>query len=368
MKSLFYFISITTLFVIISSSLFASGTGETEQAPAQKIEYTEQQKIETRTDNSKSMLLKKDFDNAVREQDLIKALDVWQIAKDYMLESDNEDISETFDFIENTINDYFSDISFEKISAPAPTIKGKSFKSSFSVRIVSKENKVNPLKLKYSVTYPSVDAEGKKITTTKILEPAEDGTVEFMSPVLDYAVSSFATFKLDIPPNVYENFENAPSIDLPFLVATNMKSSGGSISIVDFSKAGKPITSNSETSSAVLTELIKKGFTRIGNCDFVNEVVSKNDAAVQRSAVELFGKSVTYLIYGTVKYETIEKTENGIHVILKAELKVRNILQNKELLFTTVLSEATEKTEWAAINAARKKLALLTSDKILYGM
>ena len=167
---------------------------------------------------------------------------------------------------------------------------------------------------------------------------------------------------------MYKDFANAPSIDLPYLVATNMKASGGSIAIVDFSKAGKPITSNSETSSAVLTELIKKGFTRIGNCDFVNEVVSKNDAAVQRSASELFGKSVTYLVYGTVKYDTIEKVDAGVHVVLRAELKVRHILQNKELMATTIVSEATEKSEWAAINAARKKLAYTASNQILYGM
>ena len=137
---------------------------------------------------------------------------------------------------------------------------------------------------------------------------------------------------------MYNDFANAPSIDLPYLVATNMKASGGSIAIVDFTKAGKPITSNSETSSAVLTELIKKGFTRIGNCDFVNEVASKNDAAVQRSASELFGKSVTYLIYGTVKYDTVEKVDAGFHVVLRAELKVRHILQNKELMATKNLN------------------------------
>ncbi len=373
---------ITTVMLILSSAfVFASGTIEAEKAQeAQTADITastsEQQQTEKAAEQpkkvkpSKSKTILSAFNKAVEARDYMTALAIWQEAKDYINSEDEtkEDISEAFAFIETTINEYLDDVEFEKVSAPPATTKGKAFKSAFSVKLVSKEGKVNPNKLKYTVTYPVVDGDGKKTTATQTLEPSEDGTIEFTSPAFAGAISSSATFKVELPENLYKDFANAPSIDLPYLVATNMKASGGSIAIVDFSKAGKPITSNSETSSAVLTELIKKGFTRIGNCDFVNEVVSKNDAAVQRSASELFGKSVTYLVYGTVKYDTIEKVDAGVHVVLRAELKVRHILQNKELMATTIVSEATEKSEWAAINAARKKLAYTASNQILYGM
>ncbi len=371
-------IPLITAILLISSSafVFASGSIETTQeVPAAEAEQqnetekTAEQPKKAKPSKSKTML--KAFNKAVEDRDYISGLEIWQTAKDYINseeEQNKEDISEAFTFIENTINDYLNDVVFEKVAVPPATTKGKAFKSVFSVKLVSKTGMVNPQKLKYTVTYPIIDTEGKKTTATQTLEPSEDGIIEFTSPAYQGAISSSATFKVDLPEIVYTEFENAPSIDLPYLVATNMKASGGSIAIVDFTKAGKPITSNSETSSAVLTELIKKGFTRIGNCDFVNEVVSKNDAAVQRSASELFGKSVTYLIYGTVKYDTVEKTDAGFHVVLRAELKARHILQNKELFATTIISEATEKSEWAAINAARKKLAYTASNQVLYGM
>ena len=368
-------ISIIIIFMAFSTFAFASGSIETTQeVPAAEAEQqnetekTAEQPKKAKPSKSKTML--KAFNKAVEERDYIAGLEVWQNAKDYINseEENKEDISEAFSTIENTINEYLNDVQFEKVSVPPATTKGKAFKSAFSVKLVSKTGMVNPQNLKYTVTYPVIDTEGKKTTATQVLEPSDDGTIEFTSPAYQGAISSSATFKVDLPEIVYTNFENTPSIDLPYLVATNMKASGGSIAIVDFTKAGKPITSNSETSSAVLTELIKKGFTRIGNCDFVNEVVSKNDAAVQRSAVELFGKSVTYLIYGTVKYDTVEKTDAGFHVVLRAELKARHILQNKELFATTIISEATEKSEWAAINAARKKLAYTASNQVLYGM
>ncbi len=371
-------IPLITAILLISSSafVFASGSIETTQevptAEAEQqneTEKTAEQPKKAKPSKSKTML--KAFNKAVEDRDYISGLEIWQTAKDYINneeEQNKEDISEAFTFIENTINDYLNDVEFEKVAVPPATTKGKAFKSVFSVKLVSKTGMVNPQKLKYTVTYPIIDTEGKKTTATQTLEPSEDGIIEFTSPAYQGAISSSATFKVDLPEIVYTEFENAPAIDLPYLVATNMKASGGSIAIVDFTKAGKPITSNSETSSAVLTELIKKGFTRIGNCDFVNEVVSKNDAAVQRSASELFGKSVTYLIYGTVKYDTVEKTDAGFHVVLRAELKARHILQNKELFATTIISEATEKSEWAAINAARKKLAYTASNQVLYGM
>ena len=368
-------ISIIIIFMAFSTFAFASGSIETTQeVPAAEAEQqnetekTAEQPKKAKPSKSKTML--KAFNKAVEERDYIAGLEVWQNAKDYINseEENKEDISEAFSTIENTINEYLNDVQFEKVAVPPATTKGKAFKSAFSVKLVSKTGMVNPQNLKYTVTYPIIDAEGKKTTATQVLEPSDDGTIEFTSPAYQGAISSSATFKVDLPEIVYTDFENTPTIDLPYLVATNMKASGGSIAIVDFTKAGKPITSNSETSSAVLTELIKKGFTRIGNCDFVNEVVSKNDAAVQRSAVELFGKSVTYLIYGTVKYDTVEKTDAGFHVVLRAELKARHILQNKELFATTIISEATEKSEWAAINAARKKLAYTASNQVLYGM
>lgn len=383
MKLPFSIISIAILILASSTFLFASGTAETgsettiAQDTSENVEASEEAGASKEAEQpkkskpSKSKTFLSEFNKAVEARDYVKGIEIWQTAVDYVNSegTDKEDISETLAFIEETINEYLNDVNFEKVSLPAATTKGKAFKSAFSVKLVSKEGKVNPLNLKYTVTYPVIDAEGKKSTKTQVLEPSENGTIEFTSPAFSEAISSFVTFKVDLPENFYTSFEKAPSIDLPYLVATNMKASGGSIAIVDFTKAGKPITYNSETSSAVLTELIKKGFTRIGNCDFVNEVVSKNDAAVQRSASELFGKSVTYLIYGTVKYDKVEKTETGnFHVVLRAELKARHILKNKELMSTTIVSEATEKTEWAAINSARKKLAYTASNQILYGM
>ena len=49
-------------------------------------------------------------------------------------------------------------------------------------------------------------------------------------------------------------------------------------------------------------------------------------------------------------------------------MKVRNILEDKELLVSEQIIEIKEKSEWAATNTARKKLAAAFADQVLYGI
>ena len=154
MKSYFSLISIAILVMASSTFAFASGSVETDIVPDASIEETTNQEQEIAVEQpkkakpSKSKTILAAFNKTVEERNYIEGLEIWQNAKDYINneeETDKEDISETFTFIESTINDYLNDVEFEKVSVPPATTKGKSFKSAFAVKLVSKTGMVNPL-------------------------------------------------------------------------------------------------------------------------------------------------------------------------------------------------------------------------------
>lgn len=283
-------------------------------------------------------------------------------------EVEAEYAQKTYSLMQDEIDSFLGSFSFEEVNVPSAAICGKAFKSAFKVSLSSSVDGFNPSSIDVIVEYPALDPEGNKVVATKRIVPSSTGEIVFESPVTSFATKSSVTFRLDLPNVFYQNFENAPKISLDYKVSTNLKASGGSIAVVDYNKSGKVITSDSATSSAILTALINKGFIGIGNCDFTSAVTSGNDATVQKEAQALFQGSVTYLVYGTVKYELAEKVDSGYRIVLNGTIKVRNIKKNTELLNISVVADATEKTEWAALNAARKQLASIVSENILYGM
>lgn len=311
---------------------------------------------------------KNSFESALSANDLAEAGNI------YMAVSQRQDIDdfEKYPEIEKTVNQMkaefesaLSAYSFEVTSKPSVPVKGKAFNKPFAVKIL--HNGKPAAGTNVCVTYPAIASDGGKISAKKIIASNADGIVSFESPAYNATVNSVLTFSLDLDPALSE-LVNLPKAEIPFKVMTNMRASGGSIAIVDFSKADKPITTNSETSSAVLTALINRGFTSIGNCDFTTEVASGSDAKVQKAAQELFGGSVTYLVYGTIKYVTADKVDEGYKIVLKTDVKVRNVKLNRELVVCNFETTGVAKSEWAALNSCRKAIAEQIADSIMFGM
>lgn len=373
---------ISAVFCVFSFCAFASGTqdssalpnaiapnGENPSAPTDgNAEEANAPLLVSEPVPSAVEIIKASFDESVRAKRYEEALALWKNAESEAQNGGSEKDGEIVLNMKSAMDAFFSSMSFTVVNTPSEVTNGKAFKTPFTVKLTSTAEGFTANAFTVLVEYPSIDENGNKSTAFVTVTPAEDGTVSFTAPQTSFAHNGFVSFSLSLSAAAGESFTDLPTARIPYRVQTNMKGSGGSIAIVDFTKAGKAITTNSETSSAVLTALINKGFTRIGNSDFTASVAAKNDDAVQREAAALFQKSVTYLVYGTVKYEKSEKTENGYCTSLVCELKVRNVLKNKELLSQTLRAEATEKTEWASLNSARKKLASDAASVILYGM
>ncbi len=311
---------------------------------------------------------KNSFDSVLAAGDFNEAGNI------YVAISQRKDIDdfEKYPEIEKTIGQMKADFesalaafSFEVTSKPSTPVKGKAFNKPFAVKVFNNNKAVSGVNV--CVTYPSVASDGSKIISSKVIASSADGTVSFESPAYGDTINSYVTFTLNLDPALSE-LVSLPKAEIPFKVMTNMRASGGSIAIVDFSKTDKPITSNSETSSAVLSALINRGFTSIGNCDFTTEVASGSDAKVQRAAQELFGGSVTYLVYGTIKYVTADKVDEGYKIVLKTDVKVRNVKLNRELVVCNFETASVAKSEWAALNSCRKAIAEQIADSIMYGM
>ena len=156
---------------------------------------------------------------------------------------------------------------------------------------------------------------------------------------------------------------------MPYLVTTNRFSWGGIISILDYTKNGKPIRDNSLSGSAILTAMMKNGFSRIGLIDFVDEIDAGNKDMIYKSAFDLIGTNTSFFIYGTVKYNgSIDFVDPQYHLPLQCEITCVNMKDGVILYETTVNVTGCGNSEWEALNNARTLLGSEIVSKIIFGI
>ena len=267
-------------------------------------------------------------------------------------------------------------VTLSVVSSPKEVIAGQAFAAPYIVKAVNADaSAVSGLKL--TATYPvsRTDTTNKGIqTATETLTTEEDGTVSFSLPLPQRPFNDRVRFSPAVADEDAENEQIAAlaaekAVEAPYKVRTRYVRSGGSIALVDYTAAGKPITSNSESSSKLLAELMKKGFVGIGNADFTSQVNAGDRAAVYTAARRLFGNASAYLIYGTVKHAApVEQTAGGVRATLTADVICLN-MNDGSVLYSTRLTESAEAArDSAAITAARVALAKKLSEEIYYGM
>ena len=259
-------------------------------------------------------------------------------------------------------------VGFEAVSAPGETMAGVAFKKDFSVRVYTLEQGVKKPLSGFScvVSWPSVDADGVKIISEQTLTTSPDGLATFTAPVpvksgkdtltISAALSSHDPVLLDSV-NLRKEKEQLSS-SFAYVVSTRARSIPTTISILDFDKNGKAISSSNLSATTLLAPLVKKGFSRIGMADFTAQLSSGDEVALLKAARALFGKAVQRFIYGTTRIDSLVQNSDGLwSCTVTARLTVRDFV-NETTTYTATLSEtATGKTEAAAISAARVKLA-----------
>ena len=266
------------------------------------------------------------------------------------------------------------DVSLSLLSSPKETLSRRAFSAPFVVKAARSDG--SPVAgLELSVSYPASRAEdGSIVFGSAAVTTAEDGTAIWAAGTPDAAFSSFVSFAPALNGDLSENGQavaltRSKAVEAPFKVRTRFMQAGGSLAIVDFSASGAPIRSRSDSSSALLMSLMQKGFVRIGNADFTDQVASGSREAVYKAAKSLFGSSSAYLIFGTVKYASpVQKTEAGYSCTLLADITCLDMKDGSVLYRTEIEETAVEKQEWSALTQARSAIAKKLSEQIYYGM
>lgn len=246
---------------------------------------------------------------------------------------------------------------------PAEIRVDQTFKTAFMVTVIDADTNVPVEGAEVTVTYPEAKADGTLLFASTKLESDANGVVTFTAPKATFACKSQVTFTVN-------SRSGTQRVEIPYQVRTNRHNKGGTISILDYTLAGSPIRDNSRSASALLTVLIRYGFSGIGLADFVNEIHSGSTESVYRAARNLIGSSSNFFVFGTVKYNGDIVQEGGTYSIpLKAEITCLNMRDGAALHHDVIEVVGTGSSEWAALENARKDiLGPAAATSIIYGM
>ncbi len=264
------------------------------------------------------------------------------------------------------------DLKLSFVSVPKEVTAGRGFTEPFVIKAV-KADGTPAQNIEISINYPESKKEGSVEFGFTTLTTGEDGTVSYKAATPSNSFNSeLSAYPAgDITDHEIAEAASKAAVKTPFKVKTNRLMTGGTISIVDFTAAGKPITSNSDSSSKLLMALMQQGFKRIGNADFTNAILSEDSENVRKSAKTLLGNTSDFLVYGTVKYAgSVEKNEtNGKFVLtMNGKITILNMKDstNNGSIEKTVTVECDK--EWNCAPEARKVMAEQFAKELLYSL
>ncbi len=284
------------------------------------------------------------------------------------------------DSAERKLTDALRSIRFENPSPPAETIAGTAFKKEYSVTVTTEHAgaRLSLANFPVTVRYPVLDSAGSRGTAAVELVSDAQGLVKFNAPVPAFAARDEVRFSANLSSadpsanRLLELSRNGGSLSasLPYLVSTNAKAYPSTISILDFDKNGRPVTSANVTATALLRPLVQKGFRPIGMADFQSQLASGDEAALYRAAKAQFGQAVRRMIYGTTKVDSLTKAEDGKWTCtLTAVISVYDFSTSTVICSTTVQHTVTAATEFAALDTARKEIgSVQLVNDLLYRM
>ncbi|MBO5137262.1 MAG: hypothetical protein J6B81_02020 [Spirochaetaceae bacterium] len=245
---------------------------------------------------------------------------------------------------------------------PDSVRNGKTFKTPFSATVKKLDDESPAVGIEVVVKYPVSKKSNEIQFAQSVLLTDENGIVTFHAETTSFACRSQVTFTIG-------KDEKAKSVSIPYVVSTN-RMSNGTISILDYTKNGNPVLDNSQSASAILTAMIRRGYSSTGLADFVEEIQSGNQDKVYRAAKNLLGNYSNFLLYGTVRYNgEITKESSTYTIPLIAEITCLDMATGEELHHDIIQVEGKGSSEWAALNNARADLlAPQVAESVIYGM
>lgn len=263
---------------------------------------------------------------------------------------------------------YIDSCTLEIESSPNQITKNKKFSKSFSVKCTKDGNPMQNILV--TVNYPVAQTNGVITFGEQIIETDENGIASFLPSDTSFSCNSHVYFYLtpEIEDEETLKYAKEKAISIPYKVITDRFYNAGILALIDYNASNRPLSTNT-TATSLQPPLRKAGFQTIGNAPFdANIVTSKN---LYNEAKNIFGSTVSFMIYGTVKFaEPVEQLENGEYIVtFVTNFSVMNIRDGKIIYTEEFLTTETGASEWEATNKLRTKtIPEIITQKVIYGI
>lgn len=364
---------------------YGAGSIDEDRKPAAQVDKADKaaapglfQRVKTEDLLAQAKIHEADLDTALAARDFPAALTAYDSVADLL--SGIPAAAPKLADVRAKVESALDTIVLEPVSVPGETSAGTAFKKDFSVKAytVAQDKKIPLSGLDFSVQYPSLGADGSKVVLSESRKADADGFVAFSAPVptrsgKDTVVIAPALTSRDgaLRDSIAaRKSAGTYAVSFPHVVSTSAKRQATTISILDFDKNGKVVSYSNPSATALLAPLVRKGFNRIGMAEFPTQLASGDEAAVLKAAKAQFGSGVQRFIFGTAKIESLSQGDGGAWTCtLVARVSVWDFALNAKVYSTEIRYSADAKTESAAIEAARKKVAgeMLPED-LIYNM
>lgn len=252
--------------------------------------------------------------------------------------------------------------------SPKQVTKNKKFATPFSVKCTKDGNPVPNMLV--TVNYPVAQTNGYISFGQEVVETDENGIASFTVNNTSFSCNSNVSFYLTPETEDPETLEYAKNnaVLIPYKVITNRFYDSGVLALIDYNSANRALSTNT-TATALQPPLRKAGFSTIGNAPFDAQIVTSKNLYSEAKAI--FGSTVSFMIYGTVKYaEPAQVLENGEYIVtFITNFSVMNLKDGKIVYQSEFLTSETGASEWEATNKLRTKtIPEIITEKVIYGI
>lgn len=258
-------------------------------------------------------------------------------------------------------------------SAPKQTIKNRAFAAPYVISV--KDTDGNPIpNYALTVSYPSSRTNDDIVFSKTEVVTNDTGIASYTPDTPSFSVNSEISFypkSIGSNPRALKKAANLV-ITAPYKVATNAQKKGILIAIVDYNENGQMVLQSSLSSSSnLLGELWRAGYTYSQNADFHNNVNKDNPEGIYKDAINLVGRGsmFAYVIYGKVKYvQQITQTDDGYTCTITGEISCIELSTGNIVYKTQKTVTANNASKWAILKDAQTALAKELKDSIIYSL
>lgn len=291
-----------------------------------------------------------------------------QVEKKAAQEAEQESKSESTTQLKKLL----SNIQIKLVSSNDTPFAGNKFTKPYVISVTDKNG--NPYSdFELSVSYPVSKEENIVSFGETEIKTDANGNASFkIDSVFQTSLNSAVTFipKTTNSPSLLKLAKEA-SLEVPCRVKFLGQKKGIMINLIDYDINDKMVLSSSlSTSSNLVGEFWRSGFTTAQNADF-HKVIDNGPDAVYKAAKNLVQGSpyFKYLIYGKVKYQgDITEVQDGYSLTLKADVTVIDMTTGKAYYTTSKTVTMVEANKWNVLKACQTELAKELNNELIYSM